>query len=299
MTDSTAPAKAPKAKTVLDDMAARSLFASVADASAYLNRCNDTLSDFGSTPFASVGIDDEGNFDPAIYTDGMQVMVSTLRKKGKAGQEGTIKAVVVTAIPTLDSLLSDDAGTDWVKRIIEKELNHVAVRALRDAEDITTVVDQMPTTREAYISSARDAGGGIMAAFDEMYKDILSVMSKNSKVWEKTKLSKNELKKGLESAGYALEYYSQLEDRGEGKDSLFKVALQMAIIGAKKKGFDPTIYERWMSTRDAKTFNAADEDEDDFDFDSLADAMAADKPEPKVEELAQEPAEPTAETITE
>jgi hypothetical protein len=256
-------------KTVGDDMAARRIFANPEEAANYLNQCGESFSDFANIPLAAPGIDEEGNFDSAVYVDGMVPMVATLKN-----QKTGVKAIVVAPIPTLDFLLSDDAGRQWVEKIIQKELNHVAVRPLRDAEDISTVVDQMPTTRDAYISSAREGGSGILETFNELYKLINSTLAGKVPVWSKARLIKGELKKAMESAGYAAEYYPALENRGEGKDSLFVVALNLGINAAKKKGMDPTIFERWLATRDAKKFSAQDQDDaDDFDVDSLTDSL--------------------------
>lgn len=273
MTDSTVNTKVP-VLTVAEDMDSRRIFSTVTDAENYLNKCAADFSDFATTPLAAVGLPD-GEFDPTIYTDGMEVMVATLRK-AKAG----IKAIVVAPVPSLNLLLADSAGRDWIKRIIEKELNHVAVRSLREAEDISTVVDQIPTTMAAYISSARESSG-IMDTFNELYKSLNSTLSAKIPVWAKARLVKGELKKCLESKGYSDEYYPALENRGEGKDSLFVVALNLGIAGAKAKGMDATIFERWAATRNAKAFTPgqADTEEDDFDIGDLsAEMMKADAP---------------------
>jgi hypothetical protein len=82
-TDAAAASKATesktdsKAKTVADDMVSRRVFSSVESALPYLEKLAE-LSDFESTKLAFAGGDAEGNFDPAIYTDSMRVMVAKL-----------------------------------------------------------------------------------------------------------------------------------------------------------------------------------------------------------------------------
>lgn len=269
--DSAAAQAAPKVLTVADDMDSRRIFKNPEEAVAYLTHCGETFSDFGSIPLAAPGVDEEGNFDPAIYNDSMHVMVATLRNVGKG-----VKAIVVAPIPTLDAVLADPAAREWLTdRVLNKELNHVAVRALRTAEDISVVVDQMPTTLAAYYSTARESSG-IMETFNALYKQLNEIMSKKVPSWAKARLVKSDLKRALESKGYAEEYYPALENRGEGKDSLFVVALQLAVQAAKLKGLDPTIFERWKETRDAKKFTGAPEEEaEDFDIDSLSAALVA------------------------
>lgn len=253
------------------------------------------FSDFANIPLAARGIDSEGDFDPAVYKDGMAVMVATLRRTAKPGSPGGIKAIVVTPVPTLEGLLALDTGKLWVERIIQKELNHVAVRALREAEDVSTVVDQMPDTLEAYISTARDSGGGILETFNELFKLIKSTLGAKIAVWNKANLPKNELKRAMESKAYAEEYYPALEAaRGPATEGLFVLALNLGISAAKQKGLDPTIFQRWLDTRNAKAFTAQETEDDDFDMEGLTDSLIAEDTKSKADEAAQPAADASA-----
>jgi hypothetical protein len=263
--------KAPKPKTVADDMDSRRVFPNVEEASAYLGAMAESLSDFAEIPWAFAGytVDPEtgeGEFDASIYTADTAVMVATLRKV-----KGGVKAIVVAPIPTVEQLLASEAGTAWVDKILHKEMNHVAVRSLRDAEDVTTMVDQMPVNMDGYINSSREGGSGIMETFNVLFKKLNTVLSAGVPIWAKARLVKSDFKRCLESRGYALEFYPALEDRGANKPSLFETALTMGISAAKKEGLDPTIFERWQSTRNNKTFDAAEDE--DFDVDSLTAAL--------------------------
>jgi hypothetical protein len=261
----TTDSKAPKAKTVGEDMATRRIFGNIDSAVEYLGASAESFSDFDQMTIAAPGMDEEGNFDPEIYSDDKDVMVSILRNQRK------VKAIVVAPIPRINALLESDEGRKWVEKILYKELNHVAVRHLRDAEDVSTVTDQIPTTLDAYITSGRDGGGGIMESFDELYKQINATMAKLP-VWAKARFTKGELKKALESKGYASEYYPAVEDY-KGK-SLFETALELAIAASARKGLDPTIFQRWADTRNNKTFNAGDDaDEDELNTDALLGAL--------------------------
>src|SRR4051812_28124931 len=212
--------KAPAPKTVAEDMQSRRVFPGVKEAAEYLTASAENFTDFGEMTLAAPGVNENGDFDPAIYTDEMDVMVSTLRK----AKEG-VKAIVVAPVPKLHVILNTtpeayaeipDAQRNWIERILHKELNHVAVRPLRDAEDVSTVIDQMPTTLDAYLTSSREAGGGIMEAFNELYKQINATLAAKLPVWAKQRLIKSDLKRALESRGFALEYFPQLEDyKGE------------------------------------------------------------------------------------
>lgn len=276
MTEETKDSKTPKAKTVIDDMAARFVAPDLEQGIAYLQRVSSDFADFGSYPLVAVGMDTEGNFDPAIYSDSTRMMIAKLRKSEGKGDDRTttIKAIVVGAVPTLDALMESDAGRDWVQRIIDKELNHVLVRPLRDAENVLASVSEMPTTLEAFISSGGAGGSTALEAFNESYRDVIDLLAKQSTPFRKARLTKPELRRAIESKAYALKWYEACEDRN-GKDSLFVIALKLMIAYAADKGFDSTLLTRWLETRDQTTIDESADDAEDFDIDALTATLTA------------------------
>lgn len=273
------PAPAKKPETIIEGMDSRRMFDSPEDAAAYLNASSEKFSDFESATQVINGVDGEGNFDKAVYTPDTRVMVAVLANRGEKGKPSTLKALVVTPAPKIDAILADPAGRAWLDKIIDKELNHVAVRQLRTADDVETVKDQMPLTLADYISSSRESTGGIMETFNTLFKGIIASVGAKSVNWAKARLTKNELKKAMESSAYAKEYYPTLEDRGD-KPSLFVMAMQLGAREATKQGLDPAIFSKWTETRDQKALAAAqaDEESDDFDLDSLAFVAEDEKP---------------------
>lgn len=262
-------AKESKGKTVANDMASRRIFPTPEEAVEYLTAASDQFEDFADTPVAAPGLEvnEEGAvvLNPEIYTPEMDVMVSLLRKQGKG-----VKAIIIAPVPKLSVLIDSQAGHDWIEKIIHKELNHVAVRHLRDAADVRAYIDQMPTTIEGYITSERGTGG-IIETYNELYKGIDAVLSERLGVWRKARLTKGEFKKALESKGYALEFYPALEDYNGA--SLFEKALSIGITAAKRKGLDPTIFERWEETRATKAFTPDEDEDEELDLDALTDAL--------------------------
>jgi hypothetical protein len=296
--------KAPAKPILADDMTARRTFYPTRDESGdvissaleqaqeYLAGIMERFDDFDDYPFAASGVslDDEGNavFDESVYAEDSGVMVGLL-KKNKEG----VKCTFMAPIPDFPAMVADTVdgpAQSWAVAILEKEANHVAVRALREAEDVSLVVDQMPASADSYFSSGRGAGAGIMATFNELYKAINALLASKVPAWAKAKLYKSEMQKAMESKAYAMEYYQTLEDRGE-RESLFVLACNMGIRAAAKKGMDPTIFERWLATRNEKPFklDATDEGEDDFDLDSLTESLLAEPAKPATEQA--EPAE--------
>lgn len=270
-TESSAPATPAKPKTVIENMDSRRMFDSTEDAAAYLNKCSEDFADFGNHPQVLNGIDENGDFDPNVYDSNTRVMVAVLANRGEKGKPSTVKAIVVTPAPKLDAILDNESGKIWLAKIIDKELNHVAVRALRTADDVDTVRDQMPLTLADYVTSTRESSGGIMETFNNLFKGLIATLAARSPAFAKARLTKGELKKSFESRAYALEYYSKLEDRGD-KPSLFVMALQLGQREAKNQGMDPAIFDKWLATRDEKalTVATADEDSEDFELDDLA-----------------------------
>lgn len=282
----------PKPVNVIDGMESRRMFANVEEAAAYLNAESAKYADFNSVPQVIRGMiestDEEGNisadFDPAIYTPDTRVMVALLANRGeinpatKERGPSTVKAIVVTPVPTLEAILADPAGLEWAQKIIDKELNHVAVRPLRTADDVDTVADQMPLTLADYVTSSRESTGGIMETFNSMFKGIIATVGQKSTAWAKYRLTKSDLKRAMESKAFALEWFPTLEDRGlnaktgQPFPSLFVMALQLGEREAVKQGLDPAIFRRWLDTRDQKalTVKVAEEESDDFDLDDLA-----------------------------
>lgn len=282
------PAAAAKPKTTIEGMTGYRTFPNTTEATAFLAKCNEDFADFATQPFAMIGVDENGAFKPDVYTPEMRVRVAVLRNVPRtvAGKREatTIKAIVVTPVPTIPSLLGIDS-TVWdtvkdspamafVVKTLDKELNHIAVRPLRDAENLETAMEQVPTTLAGFIESNRDAGG-ILETFNDTYKTINDTLSKQVPLWSKARLVKAELKRAMESTAYALEYYPALEDRGtdsngKAKDSLFVLALQFGLKLAKSKGMDTAIFDKWLATRDAQTLAASTtEDDDDISLDDL------------------------------
>lgn len=281
-TKTPAAEKAPKVRTVIDDMDNRRLFDSPEDAATYIAKCQTEFTDFNSYPVAAVGLTDEGDFDPEIYNDSMRIAVSVLTQRGEGAGSSTVKAIVIYPSPKLETVLESATGRDWLTAIMEKELNHVAVRQLRKAEnadEIADAIQTMPTTLDGYTTSGRESTGGILQTYNDLWQLIKKAIGAKSTPFRLANLSKKELRKGMESSAYALAIYPKLEDRENKKgerESLFEVAANYGLVLAKAKGLDPTIFERMISQRDEKVIeDTDDEDEGEFDLEAMAAQLIA------------------------
>lgn len=280
---------AQKVKTVLDDMPARTLFDSIEAATAFLTAAQGdeeagvagTYADFNSYPVAFTGCTAEGDFDPAIYTDEMQIAVAKLTERGEGANSSTVKAIVIYPSPKPEAFMATTLGTAWVAAIIAKEANHVAVRNLRkakDAEDFAAAIENMPQTVADYTTAGRESSGGINEAYNDLWQIIKKAIGQQSKAYALANLSKKEQRKAMESASYAALMYPRLETitnkAGEAK-SLFAVAATFGSMIAKQQGKDPAVFDKMLATRDEKTIDVADEDEEEFDLEAMAAALTA------------------------
>ena len=276
-----------KPATVIDDMDQRRIFDSVDEATAYIQKCQEDYSDFGSYPVAAVGLTDEGEFDPEVYTEEMRVAVSVVTKRGEGPNSTTVHCITIWPAPTLHAILGIDTdtklgnaqGTEWLEGIMEKEFNHVAVRQIRKAEnaqEIAEAVDSMPTTVADYTTSGRESTSGILETYNQLWQIIKKGMGAKSKPFALANLSKKELRKAMESASYAATVYPQLEERqnkaGE-KESLFVLAATFGQMLAKQESLDTTIFDRMLTQRDEKEI-AVQDDEEDFDLEAMAASLA-------------------------
>lgn len=286
MADEQKAPEAAKVLTVIDDMDQRRLFDSVDEATAYIEKCQTEYPDFNSYPVAAVGLTEGGDFDPEVYTDEMRVAVSVLTKRGDGPNSTTVHCLVIFPAPKLEAILglpdgtelANAAGHEWLVGIMEKELNHVAVRQLRKAEnaqEIAEAVESMPTTVQDYITSGRESTSGILETFNQLWQIIKKGVGAKSKPFALANLSKKELRKAMESASYAATVYPQLETRQNKKgepESLFVLAATFGQLLAKQESLDTTIFDRMLSQRDEKEIDVA-EDEEDFDLEAMAAAI--------------------------
>jgi len=287
---------APKVPTIAENVNAREIFATIGDA---LTRF-DTIQSFpdapGVTPIITglVAHTDEAtgevshSIDESKYPTGTEVMLAKLTKNVKSekpGEAGTMLLVglIVHPIPSLELLTGvtyGDAtpGLDAAREIIRKEMNFRAVRPLRkaltggtDAPTLESLAAEMPVSVAEYIEGQR-SGGGIMESFDTLARPTLELFVKNSPLYKRARLTKPEFRKALESAAYARFHYAAIEDRGR-----FVQALSVLKVSATAKGLSSEIFDKWLATRDAQSYDPTAEeaqDEEGFDVNALLAAAA-------------------------
>lgn len=254
-------AKNEEAAKTVADIDSRRTFKTVDEALAYIGEIGEYVG-FGDLQQAIVGAiaDDDGNvtLDPAIYDDSMEIAVAIVSEK-VAGAKMKPIALAVYPTPSTDAVLATDEGKAWIAKLVEKEANLVAMRALRKSDNIEESAAAMPTTIASYITPSREAATGILATYEAVWKDIKALMAKKSRAWAIANFSKKELRRALESASYASGTYPKVE-KGGGESSLFVFAIGLGQLLAKKAGLDPAFFDNALAKRNEHVINIDDED---------------------------------------
>lgn len=300
-TNESTPAEATanaKVKTVLDDMPQRAILPNTEAAAAYILEANGKYADFGNHELISpidtsrdavgLGLDEEGNlvFDSEIFPEGMAVMVSVLSQRGEGANSSTVKCIVVSPVPTVETILADEQGRKFIDKIVATELNRIAVRGLRPKDaniKDPVILDAMPRTLADYTTSNRGGASTLTEAFENLWKPIKAALGKLSKPWRLANLSKREFKNAMSSKAYAAQYYPTLEETPAG--SLFVLALQAFEQEGTKAGHDVSLFRQWRENRDSYEIEEGEDEGDDeteLSFDALSAALA--QPESKPEE---------------
>lgn len=283
------PTKAPRQKTVAEDMPQRALFDTRAAAEAYLGRMSQEISDFVEVPFIGNGFSvneaGEAVWDDEIYNDDMRIMVAVLNRRvpaiGKEGEKGykpgysVARAIIVTPIPTLEAVYTQAPA--WLDAVLVTELNHITVRQLRTADDVMAAADTLKRSLTEFTTSGRESSG-IMEGFDKTFQAVNKAIGLKVKAWANRRLTKAELRKACANAAYAAAIYPELETRPGGKPSRFVTFIELAKQLAINEGYDATIFDKWLAERDNARFDgfASDDEDEDIDMDDLTAALDTD-----------------------
>ena len=279
-------AEVAEVKTV-NDIPSRTVFDSVEKALAFVGEISD-YEGFGDLPQAVVGMieDADGNptLDPAIYDESMHVAVAVISEKDTGAKKLVPVGIAIYPTPNPEAVANSEEGRKWIAKLVEKESNLIAMRALRkDGADYEEAANAMPKSLAAYITPTREASTGIMATFETLWRDIKKLMGQKSRAWAIANFSKKELRRAMESASYASGTYPRIEKKG-GDSSLLVFALNLGkVLAAKHKDedgndspLDPAFFDNALANRDSHAGFALDDDDGELDLDDiLAEATEA------------------------
>lgn len=280
----------PKVKSI-QDLRTPIFFSTVDEASAYLNKIAsptlgeapneipnpDYCADFATAPLILNGMDEHGNFLSDVYTADTRVAFHVLTNRGKSTQDAqgkevkapaTVRAVIVTPVPTLEAIANDKTGAEWLAQTLNTRIVKVLSDPIRNADNVTLAAKDMPLTLADFVTTSRESSS-IMEAFDKLFRPILDLFKDKSPAFARARLNKAEFKKALESKEYALAVYPTLEDRGD-KPSFFVMAATFAVSECAKQGLDSTVWTTWLKERDeTKASDKVDDADDENGLDDL------------------------------
>ncbi len=270
-----------KAKTI-SDIPQRSVFPTVESAMEYIGKIVAIMDKEGEThlPLHMFGfeLDSDGNVgakDGEAWPEGFNAAVILLQSQEEYINEDKEKkkrqvphTILLRPFPTVEQLLADSAGEKMIRSVLEKELNHRAVRPLRTADNLAAVLGEVPASIAAFCSSGRESGGSILGAFNELYAQVHDYVKGKIDRVSRARLIKAEMKKCLENTSYANHYYTALEEAGD-----FKTLLSCFIALGGKKGIDVTIFESWAATRDEQSFDSVDAEDETLTTEDLLDGL--------------------------
>lgn len=190
------------------------------------------------------------NFDTnENIPDGYGLSVIPLTER-VAGQGNVTKGLCIAAVPSVNTILSDDSGESWVV----KQITDILVRNIKSAampsEDggITSIPFKVLDFTTSTRSSALAAFNAVASLYVKALKD------KGLKF-----MSKGLLRQVLSSAAFAEQQFPRI-----GQDN-WQVVIKSMVAHTSKEGIDAGILTHWSNTRDAIEVSTVDIDLSDID----------------------------------
>lgn len=214
---------------------------------------------------------------PASYTtEGTRVAVSfigvrgiettELNEKGEPKKANGAKGLAIYPLFNVDAINSSESGGDWLWKIIEKEMSHVAFRGVRNVdrnstlEELSAAALQMPVNVEDYVEESRREAID-SSAFDDTWANFRKLLKgePSTTLLVEALPQKQEVVKALRSQAYAKENYGDLEQMGAFVfigNTMVKV-IEMANQEAIEKGeatVDAGEIAAWLAKRNEFVF---------------------------------------------
>lgn len=252
-TENTAEIKA----ITIEDLPARQIFENLDDCGKILKEYQAVAHD--GVEFVVIGHDaatgevDTGLYDPAIMRTMMYRLTRSRRVEidGKPVTKKLTTAVIVQPFPRIDILVQTPEGLAYVEHLFETEAQHRSARPFREEEsNLAAVAAEAPHTLAQFIEGTKkDSAGGLLAAFNEFFTNCNGQFKKKIDAYNRSKITKAELRQCLSCAGFAKHRFDHLE-----KVDFFVKMLNYFVRWASKNNVNPTLPQNWLKSRDAANF---------------------------------------------
>ena len=190
------------------------------------------------------------NFDiEADFPEGYGLSIVPLQKR--VPERGNITyGIVVAAIPSVELLSTEEAGINWINKIITDSLLRQVATAAKPKDE--GAVTSLPFKIDDFITTSRTSG---LAAFNAVATDYVKALkSKGLKF-----MSKVLLRQVLASSQFAEQQFPRLSQDN------WNLVLDSMQQHVKAKGMEVGILAHWKSTRDEIEIDVAEIDLTDLD----------------------------------
>lgn len=168
---------------------------------------------------------------------------------------------VIAQVPWVDVVLAHAAGKDLIENALVAMLIPKVINAVKPAlvgEVAVTDLQSMPRSLDDFLVRAKK--GETYAVFNQLADKFVEVLKERGI----KELTKTMLKKVLSNTGAAKTYYPNIDQRN------WVITLETMISQAEKLGLDPSLFHRWIETRDEATIA-----ESSLEIDGIDDLLAA------------------------
>jgi len=182
------------------------------------------------------------NFDPqGDFPEGYGLSVIPLTRR--VPERGNlVYGVVIAAVPTVEKLASEDAGQNYINKIVtDSLLRQISASAKPKDEGI-----------DEFVTTSRTSG---LAAFNAVASDYVKALKTKGLKF----MSKVLLRQVLASADFAEQQFPRLSQDN------WNLVLDSMIGHVKQKGMESGVLAHWKNTRDEVTIDTTDIDLSDLD----------------------------------
>lgn len=178
---------------------------------------------------------------------GISIIPLTRRVQERGNQT---YGVVIAAVPSVEKLASDDAGSNWIAKIItDALLRQVAIAAKPKDEG---AIISIPFKIEDFITTSRTSG---LAAFNAVSSDYVKALKQKGLKF----MSKVLLRQVLASSQFAEQQFPRLSQDN------WNLVLDSMMNHVKAKGMESGVLAHWKSTRDEVEIDVTEIDLTDLD----------------------------------
>ena len=188
------------------------------------------------------------NFDPAAdFPAGYGISIIPLTKR--VAERGNLTyGIVIAAVPTVETLAADEAGANFIAKIVtDNLLRQVSAKPKDEGAQIS-----IPFKIEEFVTTSRTSG---LAAFNAVASDYVKALKTKGLKF----MSKVLLRQVLASAAFAEQQFPRLSQEN------WQLVLDSMVAHVKQKGMEAGVLAHWKSTRDEVEIDTSDIDLSDLD----------------------------------